>query len=43
MTVQCGRVCYGLDTVTERTDGDPCTTEDDCTYVGVWLQHKCEQ
>jgi len=43
MTVQCGRVCDGPDTVTECTDGDPYTTEDDCTYVDVWLQHKCEQ
>ena len=32
MTVQCGRVCYGPYTVTERTECDPYTTEDD-----VWL------
>jgi hypothetical protein len=42
MTVQCGRVCYGPDPVTECKDGDPYTTEDDCTYVKVSLQHKCE-
>ena len=35
MTVQCGRVCGGPDTVSECTDGDPYTTEDYCTYVDV--------
>jgi hypothetical protein len=43
MTVQCGWVCDGPNTVTERTDGDPYTTEDDSTYVDVWMQRKCEQ